>query len=901
MSEKTAAESAADPLLKPYNPADVEPRWYDVWEERGYFKPQGNGTPYTIMIPPPNVTGSLHVGHALNNTLQDVLVRWKRMDGHRVLWQPGTDHAGIATQVVVEKLIKKTEKKTRHDIGRDAFLERVWAWKEESGGTITRQLRRLGASCDWSRERFTMDDGLSRAVKHAFVQLHAKGLLERDLALINWCPSCLTALSDLEVEHEDQAGKLYHIKYPVQGGGGESITVATTRPETMLGDTGVAVNPDDERYTALLARKAKIELPLTGRVIPLIADAYVDKEFGSGAVKMTPAHDPNDFEVGKRHKLETISIFDDRAKVNANGGVYAGLDRFDARKKVLEDLEAAGLLVKVEDHAMSVGRCQRSNTIVEPKLSKQWFVRTKKLAEPAMAAVRSGQTRFVPENWAKTYFEWMENIRDWCVSRQLWWGHQIPAWYCQKCDPEKPIVALEEPSKCPGCGAGKDQLVRDPDVLDTWFSSGTWPFSTLGWPDQTPELATHYPTSTLVTAFDIIFFWVARMMMFGIEFTGQPPFKDVYIHALVRDAKGEKMSKTRGNVLDPLILMDKFGTDAMRFTLVAFAAQGRDIRLSEERIEGYRNFCNKLWNASRFLLTKIPAGGLPAGPLGTTLADRWILSRLQAATEDVRKALEEYKFNEAANALYQFAWGELCDWYIEITKPLLYSEDPARAAARDATLHTAVHVLDQLFRLLHPIMPFLTEEIWQKLPIQHDAKSLMVARFPRHDPARVDAAAEREMGIVQQAITAIRNVRGEMGLSQGTKFDPVAMTDDAAVTALLERERETIMALSNLATFSVQKRSAPPKTAATAVIPGAELFIPLKGIVDIGAEKARLEKELLKVARDVDVVSGKLSNESYVAKAPPEVVEKDRARLRELEETRAKLQAGMARVAELQS
>ncbi len=913
----------ADELPKTYDPASCEARWYERWEQAGYFRPRVDptaGRPFCVMIPPPNVTGSLHVGHALNNTLQDILVRWRRMEGDDVLWQPGTDHAGIATQNVVERQLA-AEKKTRHDLGRDAFVERVWRWKAESGGAITRQLRRLGASCDWSRERFTMDEGLSAAVRQAFVTLHREGLVERDMALIHWCPRCQTALSDLEVEHEEANGKLYHLRYPYADGAGH-VTVATTRPETMLGDTAVAVHPDDERYAVALRAKRSLRLPLVDRVIPLIDDPYVDRAFGSGAVKITPAHDPNDFEVGNRHKLPRVAIFDDRARVNENGGPYRGLDRFEARARVLADLEAAELLEKVEDHAMSVGHCQRCRTVVEPHLSPQWFVRTRPLAAVAIEAVKSGRTRFVPESWTATYYHWMESIRDWCVSRQIWWGHQIPAWYCARCNPEtvrqppasaeggpaaaprihagaKAIVALEEPPACPDCGAGREALVRDPDVLDTWFSSATWPFSTLGWPERTKELARFYPTSTLVTAFDIIFFWVARMMMFGTHFMGEVPFREVYIHALVRDAKGEKMSKTKGNVLDPLVLMNKFGTDAVRFTLTAFAAQGRDVRLSEERIEGYRNFCNKLWNATRFLLMNV--GDVSDGPLGTTLADRWILSRMQAVTEEVRTSLAEYRFNDAASALYQFAWHELCDWYLEMIKPVLYREH--HAVRRDATRRTALHVLDRLFRLLHPIMPFLTEELWQRLPIRREAESVVVATFPTPDRSLIDADAEAEARILQETITALRNIRGEMGIKPGAKMPLLYLTRDAHAHALLSRERESLVDLAGLsdvtATLVGDAAVEAPKGAAAAVVGPVELFVPLAGLVDPAAESQRLEKELAKLAKDQHVVSHKLGNADYVKRAPAEVVEKDRARLQEIEGVRAKLAANLARVREL--
>ena len=913
---------------EPYDPKKIEAKWYDVWEEAGYFRPAPTGKPYCIVIPPPNVTGSLHIGHALNNTLQDILVRYKRMDGYSVLWQPGLDHAGIATQKVVSDLIKKQENKSRYDYGREEFLKRIWAWKEESGGIIVRQLKRLGATADWSRERFTMDEGLSRAVRQAFVTLFEKRLLERDLALNNWCPgTCKTVLSDLEVEHEDiaarpiakgktaqedyqSAGRLYHIKYPLAEavGGVTHIVVATTRPETMLGDTAVAVNPKDERYTALLEKKAKIKLPLTDRVIPLIADDYVESDFGSGAVKMTPAHDPNDFEVGKRHDLARITIFDDDAKVNENGFAYAGLDRYAARKKILADLFAAGLIEKIEGHAMKIGHCQRCATVVEPMLSTQWFVRTKTLAAPAIQAVKDGRTKFIPKEREAIYFNWMENIRDWCVSRQLWWGHQIPAWYCTTCDAANikkgksgitvavaatPIVSMTDATACPKCKG--TALVQDPDVLDTWFSSGTWPFSTLGWPDKTPELAKFYPTSTLVTGFDIIFFWVARMMMFGLFFKDDVPFKDVFIHGLVRDEKGEKMSKTKGNVVDPLVKMDEFGTDALRFTLAALCSGGQDIKLSDKAIEGNRNFANKLYNATRFILTKIPEGGLPEGPLGNSLFDRWILSRLSEVIASTRKALDEYRYADACSGLYQFAWGDLCSNYFELSRPALEAD-----ATKLATLRTSVYVYDHVLRMLHPVMPYLTEELWRALPLaKRPAASVMIAPYPAADAATRDDAAMREATTVLEVIDAIRNLRGEMNISSAVKMELIAQSPDAAVVKLLDREREAIMKVTSLAKLTARAPEAAPKGAAMAALSAKlELFLPLAGVVDLAAEKSRLEKQIALIDKGREAINAKLSKESYVKNAPADVVARDRAQLAELDEKKTKLEAALARVKE---
>jgi valyl-tRNA synthetase len=825
-----------DALPKVYDPQAVEPKWYDVWEEAGYFRPQGNGKPFCIMIPPPNVTGHLHLGHALDNTLQDILIRWRRMEGDRVLWQPGTDHAGIATQKVVSDLIKKQEGKTRFDLGREAFLKRVWDWKEESGGQIVRQLKRLGASPDWSRERFTMDEGLSRAVRTAFVKLFERKLAQRDLALTNWCPGCQTVLSDLEVEHEEvparnynaakpdfqKAGRIYHLRYPLEKkiGNVDHITVATTRPETMLGDTAVAVHPDDERYQALVKAGAKVKLPLTDRVIPIIADEYSDPTLGSGAVKITPAHDPNDFKVGQRHKLPQISVLDRDAKVNENGYAYQGLDRYEARKRILADLEKQGLLEKTLGHAMSVGRCQRSEDVVEPMISTQWFVRTKPLAAKAMAAVREKKTRIIPEQQEDEFFRWMEKITDWCISRQLWWGHQIPAWYCAKCDAAAirksptgsfidvaatPIVAMEKPASCPRCKGS--ELVQDPDVLDTWFSSGTWPFSTLGWPEKTKELEAFYPTSVLVTGRDILFFWVCRMMMFGLEFMDDVPFKTVYIHGLIRDEKGEKMSKTKGNVLDPLVLMDQFGTDALRFTIASIETpNASDLKLGPKMVEERRNFATKIASARTFLGLHLPEK-VEKGPFGDSLADRWLLSRLQVVTGEVTRGLESSRFSDVARALQQFTWDEFCSWYLEMIRPAAEQKIAA------PTARTALHVFESILRLLHPIMPFLTEELWQSLPIDRPTKHVIVAPFPKADEKRIDRTALTEMAFLQEAVTALRTVRAETSVKPGARLSVIAKGEPSK-TAILERERKMLMDLASLESFTVQKGGEPPKGAA---------------------------------------------------------------------------------------
>ncbi len=691
-------------LPSSYEPKDVETKWYEHWEKMGYFHADVNDNkePFSIVIPPPNVTGNLHMGHALNNTLQDILARWQRMKGKSVLWMPGTDHAGIATQNVVERLLA-SEGKSKYDLGREAFEKRVWQWKEHSGGQIQSQLKRLGASLDWQRERFTLDEGLSRAVRKVFVSLYNDGLIYQGYRIINWCPRCETALSDIETDYKELEGNLWHIKYPIKNSN-EFVTVATTRPETMLGDTGVAVNPEDERHKHLIGKT--VILPLMNREIPVFADSYVDMEFGSGFVKVTPAHDPNDFEMGKRHDLEEIIIMDEHGIINENGGKYQGLDRYEARKKIVEDLTNLGLLEKVEKHVHSVGHCYRCSTVIEPYLSKQWFVKIKPLAEEAIKVVEDGRIRFVPGNWAKTYFEWMYNIKDWCISRQLWWGHRIPAFYCNDCG--EVTVSMEDPKKCK---CGSTNIRQDEDVLDTWFSSALWPFSTMGWPDETPELKKYYPTSVLVTGFDIIFFWVARMIMTGVRFMKEIPFRDVYIHALVRDEHGQKMSKSKGNVIDPLIMMERYGTDAFRFTLAAFAAQGRDIILSEKRIEGYRAFCNKIWNATRFILMNLGEDFTPGTYDKSNLEvfDKWILHTMNETVKAVDSALQQYKFNEAASLIYEFWWNEFCDWYLELVKQRIYSKDPAMKESSAIAKQTLYTVLKTGLKLLHPFMPFITE------------------------------------------------------------------------------------------------------------------------------------------------------------------------------------------------
>ena len=868
-------------LEKKYDPKQVEEHWGAYWLEHGLYHADENqdGKTFSIVIPPPNITGSLHIGHAFNNTLQDILVRWKRMSGFNALWQPGTDHAGIATQNVVERQLH-SEGTNREELGREEFIKRVWKWRDESGGTIGNQLRKLGCSLDWERDRFTMDEGLSRAVREVFVSLYEEGLIYQGDYIINWCPRCHTALSDLEVEHEDAKGHLYHIQYKLKDED-RFLTIATTRPETMLGDTAVAVNPEDERYQGLKGQT--LLLPLVGREIPLIEDSYVDLSFGSGALKVTPAHDPNDFEIGQRHQLATVNVMNPDGTMNEHAGAdYQGLDRYACRKKVVADLEAQGALAKIEDHMHSVGHCYRCRTVVEPYLSKQWFVKAKPLAEPALEAVKNGTTKIIPQFWEKTYFEWMENIRDWCISRQIWWGHQIPAWHCSKC--KGITVARETPKTCGQCDS--TEIVQETDVLDTWFSSALWPFSTLGWPDQTLTLKKFYPTSVLCTGFDILFFWVARMMMMGLKMMKEIPFDQVYIHALIRDAEGQKMSKTKGNVIDPLVMMEKYGTDALRFTLAAFAAQGRDIKLAEDRIEGYRNFCNKLWNASRFAFMNLEdyQGSCELDDsLSRSPADRWILSRLNAACRDVNSALEEFKFNEAASVVYRFIWNEFCDWYIELSKSSLFKEGPEKKVAQNVL----VHVLETSLKLLHPFMPFITEEIWQKLP--GGGQSIMTAPFPTYDASKVDEKIEREQGLVMDIVTGARNIRGEMNLNPGLTVPLMIKTEDPEKIVLIRTSAKSINELARVALGEVGASVVKPRVAASSVLDGMDLIVPLEGMMDFEEEKNRIEKELKKIEKDLILLDKKLSNQNFVKKAPPDIIEKDKLRKLTLSEKQTKL------------
>ena len=869
-----------DQLEKIYSPKEVEERWGKYWDENRLFHGDETSTkkPFSIVIPPPNVTGSLHMGHAFNNTLQDVLARWKRMLGFEVLWQPGTDHAGIATQNVVERQLH-AEGINRQEIGREEFIKRVWKWREESGGTINHQLSKLGSSLDWERDRFTMDEGLSKAVREVFVSLYEDGLIYKGDYIINWCPRCTTALSDLEVEHQETQGHLYNIKYQFKNSK-NSLTIATTRPETLLGDSAVAVNPKDERYQSMIGET--LILPLLGRELPLIGDNYVDSSFGSGALKVTPAHDPNDFELGRRHDLELINVMNPDGSMNeAAGPLYQGLDRFTCRQKLVENLKIQNFLESIEEHTHSVGHCYRCHTVVEPYVSTQWFVKTKPLAKSAIEAVKSGRIHIVPKLWENTYFNWMENIRDWCISRQIWWGHQIPAWNCPAC--KKITVARETPKVCSHCEEG--DLIQEVDVLDTWFSSALWPFSTLGWPEQTQTLNKFYPTSVLCTGFDILFFWVARMIMMGIRFMDNIPFHSVYIHALIRDSEGQKMSKTKGNVIDPLTMMDKYGTDALRFTLAAFAAQGRDIKLSEERIEGYRNFCNKLWNASRFVLMNldgydgtcklIPNEERPA-------SHRWILSRLNEACREVNHALEEFKFNDAASSIYKFVWNEYCDWFLELSKPHLYGGND-----RKETQNILVYVLGNCLRLLHPFMPFITEEIHSKLP--GTTGSMMENTFPEYKENNVDLEAEKTFSTVINVIDCVRNVRGEMNLNPGLNLDLLIRTRHDHEVTTLNNNTQYINSLGRANLIKSGPTVKKPRVSISSVCGEMDIFIPLEGKINFTEEKNRVEKELNKIEKDIIVLVKKLSNKNFIDKAPPEVIEKDCQRKKILSEKQARL------------
>ncbi|WP_413291731.1 valine--tRNA ligase [Bdellovibrio sp. HCB185ZH] len=874
----------SEQLSDRYNPADVENRTYQWWENSGYFKAQDKSTkpPFSIILPPPNVTGFLHMGHALDHTIQDILIRWKRMSGFNTMWLPGTDHAGIATQSVVERELKKEGGKTRHELGREAFVEKVWDWKHQYGNRIYSQMRRLGDSCDWDRAVFTLDEGVSKAVRKVFVTLHQKGLIYRGQRLVNWSGPLETAISDLEVEHKQVKGALYHINYPLEDGSG-FLTVATTRPETMLGDTALCVHPDDERYKHLVGKN--VIVPLINRKIKIIADTYVDKEFGSGVVKITPAHDFNDYKIGKTHHLEFINLLTKKAEMNENAGPYAGMKVADARKKVVEDLKEQNLLVKEEPHVHSVGHCSRSGAVVEPFLSEQWFVKMEQLATPAKRVVESGTIRFEPESWTKVYLHWLNNIEDWCISRQLWWGHRIPVWYCNDCGHQ--TVSETDATACEKCG--KHNLQQDNDVLDTWFSSALWPFSTMGWPNETETLKTFYPTSYLVTGHDIIFFWVARMIMMGLEFKRDVPFRTVYIHGLVRDSQGRKMSKSLGNSIDPVEMIDKHGADALRFTFAAHLFSGKDMKFSEQRLEGYRNFMNKIWNAARFALSnlsdfKVPTEGVKALPNKAHISvfDKWIITKLAEVTKEVEEAMEQERFSDASTALYQFIWNQFCDWYIEFTKPIMNGNNAEEKAATQLVI---AQVLNRIMRLIHPFTPFISEEIYQKLPIRSEA--CIVDQYPttRNDKEFLGLASNEsafEIDIVKELITAMRNIRGENRISPAIKLNVRLGVANDQVKHILENNRTALMTMGRLENMDIGAEGNLMKCAVAPVVvkdASVKVIIPLEGLVDFDEEIKRINKAIEKFNKDIQILSGKLSNEKFVANADEDVIAADRALL----------------------
>ncbi len=857
-------------IPKHYDPKNVESRWYEFWLKEGSFNAEVNPdkTPYTIVIPPPNVTAALHMGHAYNNAIQDIYIRYRRKQGFEALWLPGTDHAGIATQNVVEKELQK-EGKSRFDLGRERFVDRVWEWKEQYGNRIIYQLKKMGCSCDWRRERFTMDEGLSKAVLEVFIQLFNKGLIYRGNYIINWCPRCGTAISDEEVEYHEAKGRLWHIKYPVKDSD-KFMIVATTRPETMLGDTAIAVHPDDDRYREFIGNR--VILPLLNREIPVIADRHVDPEFGTGAVKVTPAHDPNDFLIGQRHNLQQINILTDDATLSKNAGQYAGLDRFEGRKKVVKDLENQGLLIKIEEHHHSIGHCHRCDTIIEPLLSTQWFVKMKELAEPAIDVVKNGQLKFHPEErWLKTYLNWMENIRDWCISRQLWWGHRIPVYYCQDCD--HMVAAHHEPESCDSCGA--KNWKQDEDVLDTWFSSWLWPFSTMGWPDETPELKYFYPTDTLITAPDIIFFWVARMIMAGLKFKHEIPFKDVYLNGIVRDEIGRKMSKSLGNGIDPVDIIDRYSADAMRFTLIMLSSEGQDINLSESHFEMGRNFSNKVWNSYRFLAMNldIPKDNFSEFQDNYQLADKWILSRLQKAIIGVSENLDNFRVNDALSAVYHFFWHEFCDWYLELIKPRLGENADLREKATAQTI--AVHCLKTCMQLLHPFVPFITEEIWDRLKNKQES-AVVLSPWPREQTDLIDKKLESQMGFIQNFISGVRNIRSEMHVPQSTKAEVKFKTDDSEKIELINAQEHYIQQLARVDKIGHIPREEKVPAAALAVVENVELFVPLAGLIDLEVEKSRLQKEITRLEGQITGLNKKLDNKQFLTKAPKNVVEQEK-------------------------
>ncbi|MCD8198850.1 MAG: valine--tRNA ligase [Phascolarctobacterium sp.] len=861
-------------IPKVYDPASVEKKWYKFWEEHHYFhaEPEKGENPFSIVIPPPNITGQLHMGHALDNTLQDILIRWHRMMGDNTLWMPGYDHAGLATQIKVEEVIKKEEGKSRYDLGREEFLKRVWAWKDQYGDRIINQLKCLGVSCDWERKRFTMDEGCSQAVREVFCSLYEQGLIYKGTRITNWCVNCNTALSDIEVEHKEDAGSLWYVRYPLVGEEGKYLTIATTRPETMLGDTAVAVNPQDPRYGHLVGKE--LYLPLTDRIIPIIADSYVDLEFGTGAVKITPAHDPNDYEMGIRHKLPNVVVIGMNGIMTEDAGVYAGQDRYECRKNVVHDLEEHGYLVKIEEHVHAVGHCQRCNSVVEPLVSTQWFVKMAPLVEAAVNCVEDGRTKFVPGRFKKVYTGWMENIRDWCISRQIWWGHRIPVWYCDSCG--EMIASRTDLTSCPKCGS--KEIHQDEDALDTWFSSALWPFSTMGWPRKTLLLQQFYPTSVLVTGYDIIFFWVARMLIMGMEFMKDIPFEKVFIHGLVRDSQGRKMSKSLGNGIDPLEVIEKYGADTLRFMLITGNTPGNDMRFYFERLEATRNFANKIWNASRFALMNIEGYDKNAVLAPYTLADRWILSRLQYTAKDVTGLMGKFELGEAGRIIYDFIWGEICDWYIELAKPRLYNKE--NAAERATAQHVLAHVLTSAMQLLHPYMPFITEEIYQCLP--HEAESIMISRWPEVEASLIDKEAEQLMCAIMDSIKAIRNMRAEVEVPPAKKVSAIILAAAELKNGIMDNKGyiHLLGGVSELKVLDIDALK--PENAMAVVGTGIEVYLPLSGLIDVEKENQRLKKELTAIEKELTRVEAKLVNTNFLVKAPADVVEKEKEKAVEL-------------------
>lgn len=878
-------------IPKVYDPASVEKKWYEFWEKNRYFhaEPEPGKKPFSIVIPPPNITGKLHMGHALDNTLQDILIRWHRMMGDNTLWMPGYDHAGLATQIKVEEVLKKEEGKTRFDLGREEFVKRVWAWKEEYGDRIINQLKCLGISCDWERKRFTMDEGCSRAVRETFVSLFEKGLIYKGTRITNWCVNCHTALSDIEVEHEDTPGHLWYVRYPVVGEEDTYLTIATTRPETIPGDTAVAVNPEDERYAKLIGKT--LRLPILNREIPVIADSYVDTKFGTGAVKITPSHDPNDYEMGLRHNLPEIVVIGKDGVMTEEAGPFAGLERYECRKQIVARLKEEGYLVKIEEHSHAVGHCQRCHNIVEPLVSTQWFVKMQPLVKAAVECVTDGRTQFVPERFTKNYTGWMENIHDWCISRQIWWGHRIPVWYCDDCG--EMSASRTDLEKCPKCGS--THIHQDEDALDTWFSSALWPFSTMGWPDNTELLKQFYPTSVLVTGYDIIFFWVARMLIMGMEFMKEIPFEKVFIHGLVRDSQGRKMSKSLGNGIDPLEVIEKYGADTLRFMLITGNTPGNDMRFYWERVEGTRNFANKIWNASRFALMNMEGYDKDAELAPYTLADKWILSRLQDTVKDVTGLLERFELGEAGRAIYDFIWSEVCDWYIEIAKPRLYNKEAA--AERATAQHVLATVLVSAMKLLHPYMPFITEEIYQCLP--HEAESIMISKWPVADESLVDPEAERGMNAIMDSIKAIRNMRAEVNANPGKKI-PAIMLVSEDLREVVAHNDSYIKLLGGIDNLELRPLNGEkPENAMAAVVTGIEVYLPLAGLIDVEKETQRLSKELAAMEKDLQRAGGKLNNAGFLAKAPEDVIAKERAKYEELSGKIEAVKKRMAYLAEL--